>query len=159
MKPSTYDYQILELTNAFYEAYPKENYPEILEKQVRAYNCIVFEVSSEYFVCIPYRTEIKHKYAYHFKRSLRSRKHKSGLDYTKMVVITNGDYIDTQEAIIDKDEYIETVQNIDRIQAEVLAFLGSYINHMQGETLLHISEYRRRYQYSPLQYFHRELGL
>lgn len=31
--------------------------------------------------------------------------HKSGLDYSKIVIIEKTDYIDSTEAIIDKDEF------------------------------------------------------
>ncbi|MGL5676990.1 MAG: type III toxin-antitoxin system TenpIN family toxin [Cellulosilyticaceae bacterium] len=154
-----YDFQVLRLTNDFYSAYPKTQYPEILEKKERAYNCIVFEINSDHFVCIPYRTEIRHQYRYAFKKSARSRQHKSGLDYTKMIIVRNSAYIDTNQAIVDNDEYIETITNIETIKAQVFLFLNDYIKHIQGEALLHPVEYKRRYQYSPLKYFHRELGL
>lgn len=48
-----------------------------------------------------------------FKNSIRSRKSKSGLDYSKMVIIENSDYLSTQNAVIDTDEYKETRQNIE----------------------------------------------
>ena len=154
-----YDFQILKLTDHFYNAYPRSCYPEILQKGKRAYNCIVFEMSSEYFLCIPYRTEITHRYAYHFRNSSRSIQHKSGLDYAKMVIVKNMKYLDSTQAIVDTDEYIETVTNMDKIKDEVLDFLEVYVKHVKGDVVLHASEYRRRYQYSPLQYFHLELGL
>ena len=99
------DYQILKLTDDFYKEYPNPPYVEIMKKQQRAYNCILFQTHYGYFICVPYRTEISHKYAYHFKNSKRSIRHKSGLDYTKIVIITNTKYIDIKDALIDKDEY------------------------------------------------------
>lgn len=74
------DYQILKLTDSFYEKYPNPPCREILKKRQRAYNCLLFQTHYDYFICIPFRTEISHGYAYHFKKSARSRVHKSGLD-------------------------------------------------------------------------------
>ena len=66
------DYQILRLTDAFYQAYPNPPYTEILKKRKRAYNCLLFQTHYNYFICIPYRSEVTHTYAYHFKNSKRS---------------------------------------------------------------------------------------
>lgn len=47
------DYQILKLTNDFYNDYPNPPYKEILEKKQRAYNCLLFQSHYDYFICIP----------------------------------------------------------------------------------------------------------
>lgn len=112
-----------------------------------------------YFVCVPYRTEISHTYAYHFKNSVRSRSHKSGLDYTKIVIIDKSEYIDNCDALVDQDEYKETMINLDKIKAEALKFVEDYVAHMSGTKILHQREFQRRYGYSPLKYFHNELGV
>ena len=153
------DYQILKLTDDFYNTYPNPPYIEILKKKQRAYNCILFQTHYGYFICVPYRTEISHKYAYHFKNSARSIMHKSGLDYTKIVLITDTRFIDTQDALIDKDEYNETMVNLEKIKAETLAFVEEYVSHIKGEQLLHPKEFKRRYLFSPLKYFHAEMGV
>ena len=153
------DYQILKLTDDFYKAYPNPPYIEILKKTQRAYNCILFQTHYDYFVCVPYRTEISHTYAYHFKNSVRSVSHKSGLDYTKIVIINKGEYIDTQDALIDKDEYNETMVNLDRIKREALEFVEDYVAHIKGENVLHAREFQRKYGFSSLKYFHNELGI
>lgn len=154
-----FDFQIYKLSDFFYNAYPKAQYNEILEKRERPYYCIIFELSEEYFVCIPYRTEIKHKYAYFFQNSQRCIQHKSGLDYTKMVIVNNINYIDNGQAIVDQDEYTETVKNIVKIKDEAFNFLEDYKRHVKGELTLHPSEFSRRYGYSPLKYFHNELNI
>lgn len=153
------DYQILKLTDDFYNIYHNTQYIEILKKRERAYNCILFQSHYGYFICIPYRTEISHKYAYHFKYSLRSKMHKSGLDYTKIVIITDIRFIDTQDALIDKDEYNETMINLGKIKTEALAFVEEYVLHIKGEQLLHPKEFKRRYSFSSLKYFHEEMGI
>ena len=47
------DYQILKLTDVFYQAYPNPPYKEILKKNQRAYNCLLFQSHYDYFICIP----------------------------------------------------------------------------------------------------------
>ena len=76
-----------------------------------------------------------------------------------MVIVKKTEYLDKCQAMIDRDEYIETVQNIKQIKDEAFKFLNDYIEHMKGNTVLHTREFQRRYAYSPLQYFHNELGL
>ena len=153
------DYQILKLTDAFYKAYPNPPYREILKKKQRAYNCLLFQTHYNYFICIPYRTEISHRYAFHFTNTLRAKKHKSGLDYSKIVIIEKSEYIDSTDAIIDKDEFNETMVNLGRIKKESLNFVEDYIAHMKGEKPLHKKEFDRRYGFSSLKYFHKELGI
>lgn len=113
----------------------------------------------DYYICIPYRTEIKHDYAYHFKRSERSRKHRSGLDYSKIVIINKAEYLDNKDVVIDKDEYVETVLYMNRIQREASEFVEDYCQHIRGEKVLNEREVQRRYQFIPLKYFHKELRL
>ena len=153
------DYQILKLTESFYNAYPNPPYSEILKKKQRSYNCLLFQTHYDYFICIPYRSEINHKYAFHFTDTFRSRTHKSGLDYSKIVIITKTDYIDVTGAIIDKDEFNETMVNLERIKKEALDFVEDYVAHMNGIRLLHKKEFDRRYRFSPLKYFHNELEI
>ena len=154
-----YDVQLYKLMNKFYEAYPQENYPELLMKPNRVYNCILFEFN-EYFVCVPYRTEINHKYAYKFKRTERSKVHKSGLDFTKIVIVLNLDYIDSiSAAIVDADEFKETREHIGVIQSRVCAYISDYIDYLNGYPNISKEEFNRRYKYSTLKYFHGEMGL
>lgn len=149
------DNQILKLSNDFYEAYPNPPYTEILEKRNRSYNCLLFQTHYDYFICIPYRSNVNHRSAYRFRFSERSRRMKSGLDYSKMVIIKNLSYLDnTKSATIDQDEFNETMRNLNRIKSESLQFLEDYIKYKKGELILHSGEYRRRYEYSTLQYFH-----
>ena len=153
------DSQILKLTDAFYDAYPNPPYREILKKRARAYNCILFQTHYDYFICVPYRTEISHDYAYKFTSSMRSISHNSGLDYTKIVIINKKEYIGDIDALIDQDEYVETMTNLRRIKREALRFVEDYVLHMKGLQPLSTQEFQRRYRFSPLKYFHIELGI
>lgn len=159
MKLPENDYQILKLTDFFYDAYPNPPYKEILKKRQRAYNCLLFQTHYNYFICIPYRTEIRHSYAFHFKTTERAKIHKSGLDYSKIVIIDKTQYIDSVDAIIDKDEFNETMVNLEKIKKEALDFVEDYVAHMRGVKRLHKREFDRRYSFSPLKYFHKELGI
>ena len=152
-------FQILRLTDDFFNSYPNPPHKEILKKNARAYKCVLFQTHYDYFICIPYRTEISHKYAYHFKSSARSTLHKSGLDYTKIVIINKTKYIDNKDALIDQDEYKETMIHSNQIMHEALCFVEDYVAHLKNEQLLHPKEFARRYTYSPLKYFHNELGI
>ena len=159
MKLPENDYQILQLSSAFYQHYKSPPYQEILKKNNRPYNCLLFQTHYNYYICVPYRTEISHSYAYRFKNSQRSRKHKSGLDYTKILIVNKTEYLDDKDALIDKDEYNETMQNADKIKREALNYVEDYVAILNKKKTIHPSEFRRKYGMSSLQYFHKELGI
>lgn len=73
------------------------------------------------------------------------------------MIIQNAEYIGKENAVIDHDEYVETVANIHRIQQEAIQFIDDYCSHISGRKRLHEKEFERRYHFSPLKYFHREL--
>lgn len=157
MKLPENDYQILKLTNTFFQTYPNPPYTEILKKKGRAYNCLLFQSHYDYFICIPFRSEISHSYAYHFKASVRSKKHKSGLDYTKILIIDRLEYIENKESLIDHDEFKEMILHLEEIKTAALAFVEDYIAHINHTKILHPKEFRRRYAFSTLKYFHKQL--
>ena len=149
-----YTAEIYSLSPQFYTAYPAAQYPEILIKQGRPYSCLLIEYLDDLFLCIPFRSYVRHKYAYHFKQSVRSRQRRSGLDYTKLVLIQNDAYLDTATpAVVDQDEYKEAVQNLPRIVQEVYAYLSDYKDDLNGVKPLHPREWQRRYGMSTLPYF------
>lgn len=153
------DFQILRLTDDFYKAYPNPPYREILQKRQRAYNCVLFQTHYDYYICVPYRSEISHKYAYLFKKSARSMEHRSGLDYTKILIINKGEYIGSIDALVEQDEFNETMINLRRIKREALKYVEDYVAHMKGLKVLSSQEFNRRYNFSTLKYFHMELGI
>lgn len=155
-----FDYQVLNLTQKFYIDYPNPPYKEIVRKNSRPYNCLLIQSHYGYYICIPYRSHIKHKYAFMFKNSVRSKRAKSGLDYSKMVIITNNNYIGQTDAIVDKDEYNETRNNIEYIKNDAQKYVDEYVNYISGnKSKYDKKEFERIYQYSTLQYFHKELGM
>ena len=93
------------------------------------------------------------------KKSKRSQSHKSELDYQKIIILKNLDYIDDKPAVVDNDEYKETYKNLERIKRESLQFVEDYIKHHTGEKILNEKEFDRRYKFSSLQYSHTELKI
>ena len=151
-------FDICQLSEKFYQDYPKTMYPEILNKEKRPYVCLTFKVR-DYYVCIPYRSNVPHKHSYQFKFSRRSKIKQSGLDYKKIIIIQNEAYLELGSGVVDNDEYQETRMYIKKIISSAEAFIDVYINHIKGIAILHSKEFDRRYAFSTLQYFHTELGL
>ncbi|MBD5474307.1 MAG: hypothetical protein HDR20_15855 [Lachnospiraceae bacterium] len=147
-KGDPFDYQVLNLTNKFYSDFPDPPYKEIVRKNGRPYNCLLVQSHYGYFICIPYRSHINHKYAFKFKDSIRSKRTNSGLDYSKI------------EAIVDKDEFNETRDNIEYIKNDAQRYIDNYVNYLMGKTTKYDKkEFERVYRYSTLKYFHNELEI
>ena len=155
-----YDYQVYLLSSAFMIDYPLSQYPELMYKQGRPYTCLLIDTHEDYFLCVPFRSSINHNNAYHFKSTERSRRTRSGLDYSKTVVIKDSNYIDsTVSAIVDQDEYAEMMRNLPEITTQVLDYVNSYIDHRNGKSRLHQREFERKYRFSSLPYFEGILGI
>ena len=159
-KEDSFDYQVLNLTDKFYAAYPSPPYKEIVRKNNRPYNCLLVQSHYGYFICIPYRSHINHKYAFKFKNSNRSKRTDSGLDYSKIVIIQKSEYVGTSDAIVDQDEFNETRDNIEYIKCDAQQYIDNYVNYLLGKTTKYDKKkFERIYRYSTLQYFHIELGI
>ncbi|MCI8694931.1 MAG: hypothetical protein HFH91_19915 [Lachnospiraceae bacterium] len=111
------------LSSRFALDYPLIRYPELLHKTGRPYTCLLLASHDDYFICIPFRTSINHKNAFLFTGTLRSRKAKSGLDYSKTVIIKDTAYLDSSaKAIVDRDEYSEMMKNTESICQKISIF-------------------------------------
>lgn len=159
-----FDYQVLKLTKEFYIDYSKDAYPEILRKETRPYTCLLIQSHYGYFICVPYRTHVGHKHSYKFKADKSSKKSskekQSGLDFSKIVIITNYSYLDNKDAIIDKQQYNETRLNIEYIKNDAQEYIDDYVDTLLGRKCKYDSiEFERTYKFSTLRYFHRELGI
>ena len=149
-----YSADIYTLSSEFYEDYPKEKYPEILIKKSRPYSCLMIEYADDLLIYIPFRSNARHKYAYHFRNSERSKRSLSGLDYTKALLIKDTHYPDGGSiAVVDQDEYKETVRNLDKITDDVCRYISDYRDDLNGVVKLHPKEWQRRYGTSTLPYF------
>lgn len=156
---SPFDYQILKLTDDFYNTYLKEEYPELLVKSGRSYNCLLIESHYGYFICVPFRTNIRHKNAFLFINTERSKQYNSGLDYSKIIIINDAKYIESRSSIIDKDEFLKTKKYIDIIKNQAIKYVDTYVNHCNGIRVLDEKEFQRKYRMSTLPYFHKQLGI
>ena len=152
--------EVYRLTEDFMNDYPLSEYPELMYKIGRPYNCLLVDVHlDDYFIFIPYRTNIRHNNAFKFKGTERSRKHSSGLDYSKIVLVRKYEYGTNKNAVVDQDEYNETRKNLQKIATEAVAYIDGYVNHCNGTKVLHPKEFDRKYKYSTLPYFHDLLNL
>ena len=132
------------LSQKFTQDYPAAQYPELLHKQGRAYNCLLIDTHDDYFICVPFRSSIGHNNAYLFTGTLRSRKSRSGLDYSKIVIVKDSDYLDSlRPAIVDQDEYVEMMRNLPTIVRGACDYVDTYINHIKGKVQLHPKAFLR----------------
>lgn len=143
------------LSLKFSKDYPADTYPELLHKHNRPYTCLLIETHNDYFICVPFRSSIRHKNAFMFTSTARSKYTKSGLDYSKIIIIKDNIYFDsTATAIVDRDEYTEMMKNLPTIVQEANDYVEAYINHIKGIVPMHPRAFARKYQYSTLRYFH-----
>lgn len=154
-----FDVEVRKLSQDFYTAYPRTQYPEILEKGSRAYTCLLIDTHDDYLICVPFRSEMSHNQGFHFVGTARSMQSRSGLDYKKSVIINNMDYISSDPAIVDSDEYAMMMSHINSIVESAVSYVNTYIQHVNGTNPLHPREFNRRYLYSTLPYFHDILGI
>lgn len=155
-----YDVELSLLSSKFTQDYPPAACPELMHKQGRPYTCLLIDSHDAYFICIPFRSFIGHKNAFIFKSTTRSRKTRSGLDYSKIAIIKNIDYFDlTTPAIVDQDEYAELMRNLSSIVREATGYVDTYIKHVTETSPIHPKEFARKYRYSSLPYFHDIMGI
>lgn len=149
-----YDVDLVHLSKSFFEDYPPEQYPEIAHnKKGRPYTCLLIETHEGYLICIPFRSHIRHKQAFLFKNTLRSKSSASGLDFSKIVICNNSSYI-ISGAVVDNDEYSEMLKNCDVIVSKAEKYINTYVKHITGEKELNPNSFKRKYQYTTLKYFH-----
>lgn len=154
-----YTSDIRKLSEKFYHDYPASTFPEIERKRNRGYELLLIDTHGDYFICVPFRSHIKHGNAYLFNHSVRSQTMRSGLDYSKICIVRNPDYIDDGPAVIDQDEYNEMRDCLDNIVNAVCRYVEDYIAYEKGNVVMSKTQYKKRYRYSTLPYFHPELGL
>ena len=154
-----YDIEVRKLSEYFIADYPEIKYPELMHKMGRPYSCLLVDTHSDYLICIPFRSQINHGNSFLFRESKRSLIKKSGLDYSKIVLIKDLKYIANENAVVDQDEYNEVRKNLDSIVSEVTDYIDDYIGYITGVSIINTKQYDRRYRYSTLPYFHYVMGL
>ncbi len=155
-----FDSDLYLLSSKFIYDYPLSLYPEIMYKSGRPYTCLLIDTHDDFFICVPFRSDIHHNNAFLFTGTARSRKSRSGLDYSKIIIIKDSDYIDsTTPAIVDQDEYTEMIRNLPKIVQEANDYVDTYINHINGVSPIHPRQFDRKYRFSTLTYFHSIMGI
>ena len=142
------------LSVAFYKQY--HNCEEILVKEERPYYVLLLKLDNLTYA-IPLRSHITHPFCF---MADSSSGHKSGLDYSKAVIITDmGKYIDQGPVTIRQHEYNVLKQREYLIKKQFSSYVSSYkreIRRRKKSPKLPISSLCR---YSTLKYFHNELNL
>lgn len=152
-------YQLYKLSAKFFIDYPNHEFPELLSKPDRPHYCLLIDTHCDYYICIPFRSNIEHDNAFKFKNTARSNRSQSGLDYSKIVIIKDLDYLNDENVVIDKDEYKIAIKNLQKIELQVLKYVETYIKHVTNICPLNKKEYNRKYKFSTLPYFHDILNL
>lgn len=136
------------LSKTFYETH-KEHKEILANKNGRPYLTLIIECKDKLFA-VPFRSNIKHKFAFYFYTSGRkgcNQKGGPGIDYTKAVVIQESD-IDRYSAI-DKKEWIELNKNINTITIEFQKFVSAFKESLATGNF----EIKPVFKFSALQYF------
>lgn len=147
-------YEIRRLTQEFYDKFDSIHYPEILHKSERPYVVMIAQIENNTFA-IPFRTNINHNSGYKFSKSLRNTTSNTGLDFSKAVIVNDKKFIGGVTTI-DNYEYKELNDKCYFIIKKFVNYLNGYKKYVTGETNEYIS---RKYKYTTLQYYHKELGI
>ena len=147
-------FTINKLSAEFYARYPAAKFPEIEQKPDRPYIVLVITIGSNTFA-LPLRTNIRHSYCYKFKRTGRNTSSASGIDFTKAVIVNDANLIGAT-VTMDNLEYLELVQNFQKIIKNFEKFVNDYISFCKngGGKFAY-----KKYQFTTLKYFKSELGL
>jgi protein AbiQ len=142
------------LSAAFYAQFNRCE--EILTKEERPYYVMLLELDGLTYA-IPLRSHITHPYCF---IADSSNDQKSGLDFSKSVIITDSvKYIDPAPVTIRQHEYNFLKQREYLVKKQFSSYVASYkkeIRRRQKNPALPVSVLCR---YASLKYFHKELEL
>lgn len=119
------------LSTEFYKTYAHDKYPEMLLKESRPYLILIVEINDLHFG-IPFRTNIKHRFAYKFTNTGRETDSVTGLDFSKAVLIKDLKYLGRQ-ATVDQLERNELVSHYNEIRNKFLHYLSNIVIYLNGE--------------------------
>ena len=141
------------LSSIFYEQFG--NFEEILNKENRPYYVLLLELDSLTYA-IPLRSHITHPYCFIADSSDSQNK---GLDYSKAVVITESQYIDSNPVTIRQKEYnIYKMQEF-KIKKQFSSYVARYRKEVRRRIANPALPASALCLYSSLKYFHKELRL
>ncbi len=136
------------LSQEFYNDYA--NCSEIEQKQNRPYIMLIVKIDNLTFA-LPLRSNIKHKYAY-----FSDKENHCGIDFSKAVVISKQEYIDTNKKPHIRENEFKALENKDYLIA--LKF-KNYLEDYKNAYKVNAKRLNQKFAYCTLQYFHKELGL
>jgi protein AbiQ len=144
--------QFFRLSSAFYAQYGR--FGEVLNKESRPYYVLLLEVDTLTYA-IPLRSHITHAYCHIANPAI-----KSGLDYSKAVIIIDKDkYVDPAPVTIRQNEFDVLKKREFQISQQFASYAASYkreiLRRLENPALPESGLCR----YSSLKYFHKELGL
>lgn len=133
------------LTDQFYSDYPNSRYPQIESKKNRPYAHIIVNTYEKLF-CIPLRSNITHPHAY-----FTNKKTRSGIDYSKAVIIEDMNYIDNDTKVfLRQDEFNKLRGKEHIIQKQFRNYIELYKKAKSDLTIPYRNEILN---FSTLQYF------
>ena len=141
------------LSAVFYEQFSLHE--EILTNENRPYYVLILELDNLTYA-IPLRSNITHSYSFIADSSANQKK---GLDYSKAVVITNDQYIDSSPVTIRQNEYNIYKQREYLIKKQFSSYVARYKKEVQRRHKNPALPVSLLYLYSSLKHFHKELGL
>jgi protein AbiQ len=150
--------QLLEctfLSAEFYKHYNSVQYPEMLHKMDRPYIVCLVKINNLIFA-IPFRSNIKHNDAFIIsKKHTGGNKKRSGIDFSKTVVINNKKFVEkNRKPHITREEFIFLNSKDFLIIKGLKKFISAYKRAFRFN-----KKDLALYKFSSLQYFHIELGL
>ena len=147
-------YKLHYLSRKFYDRYNAAKYPEIEHKEGRPYIVLLIKIDDNTFA-LPLRTNIRHSSCYRFQYSQRTTESVTGIDFSKAVIVNDTEYIG-DSAEIDNKEYVELNDRVAFIISKFRTYLKGYYTYVSGKA----NEYQaKKYKYTTLKYFHKELGI
>lgn len=133
------------LSSKFYADYPNEKYPELMLKEYRPYTQTIITIGDLKFA-IPLRSHIPHD-----NNVLWTNKsERSGLDFTKAVLILDAEYIEDKKVYIRSQEHKKLLGKEYVVRQKMIKCIEDYKKAKENINESHNKEYC---SYSALQYF------
>ena len=139
------------LSDKFYSTYPSTQYPEIEQKHNRPYIQVCVEIDGVQYA-IPLRSDIHHPHVLWTDKA-----NHCGVDFSKVVVIKDDDYIDmTVEPRLRQNEFDALRGKDYKIKTKMEKYIENY---KKAKKDLSKPVNQNLVKYSTLQYFEEEIGL
>lgn len=162
---TTEHFPLRQLTDQFYEENghlervmdKRKDETEYFKKD-RGYGVILIEAYGHRFG-IPLRSNMTHKFCFSTKITPNpetGRTQRKGLDYTKAVILNDGDYVTERSFKIPADEFDKINDSQEMIRSQFKKFIEKYIKAVEKNDQNVLT---RNYRDSTLINYHKELGI